>query len=88
MPAHDTTNTLSSLIFTTWTRASSKGRSIGISKAIRGNADVFAIWSTGNAKKLDLLMIELSGMIRKEKLSKAYNTVMNKDHIDRHASRG
>ena len=29
MPAHDTTNTLSSLIFTTWTRASSKGRSIG-----------------------------------------------------------
>ena len=60
----------------------------GISKAVGGNADVFAIWSTGNAKKLDLLMTELSGMIRKEKLSKAYNTVMNKDHIDRHASRG
>ena len=60
----------------------------GISKAVGGNADVFAIGSTGNAKKLDLLMTELSGMIRKEKLSKAYNTVMNKDHIDRHASRG
>ena len=58
----------------------------GISKAVGGNADVFAIWSTSNAKKLDLLMTELSGMIRKEKLSKAYNTVMNKDHIDRHAS--
>jgi hypothetical protein len=60
----------------------------GIPKAVRGNADVFAIWRTGNAKKLDLLMTELSGMIRKEKLSKAYNTVMNKDPIDRHASRG
>ena len=57
----------------------------GIPKAVRGNADVFAIWRTGNAKELDLLMTELSGMIPKEKLMKAYNTVMNKDPNDRHA---
>ena len=57
----------------------------GIPKAVRGNADVFAIWRTGNAKELDLLMTELSGMIAKEKLMKAYNTVMNKDPNDRHA---
>ena len=57
----------------------------GIPKAVRGNADVFAIWRTGNAKELDLLMTELSGMIPKEKLMKAYNAVMNKDPNDRHA---
>ena len=57
----------------------------GIPKAVRGNADVFAIWRTGIAKELDLLMTELSGMIPKEKLMKAYNAVMNKDPNDRHA---
>ena len=57
----------------------------GIPKAVRGNADVFAIWRTGNTKELDLLMTELSGQIPKEKLMKAYNAVMNKDPNDRHA---
>ncbi len=57
----------------------------GIPKAIRGNADVFAIWRTGNAKELDLLMTELSGMIPKDRLMKAYTTVMNKDPTDKHA---
>ncbi len=57
----------------------------GIPKAIRGNADVFAIWRTGNTNELDLLMTELSGMIPKEKLMKAYTTVMNKDPTDKHA---
>ena len=57
----------------------------GIPKAIRGNVNCFAIWRTGNAKELDLLMTELSGQIPKEKLMKAYNTVMNKDPNDRHA---
>ena len=57
----------------------------GISKAIRGNANVFAIWRTGNMKELDLLMTELSGQIPKEKLLRAYHAVMNKDPDDRHA---
>jgi len=56
----------------------------GISKAIRGNANVFAIWRTGNMKELDLLMTELSGQIPKEKLLRAYHAVMNKDPDDRH----
>ena len=56
--------------------------------SLEETSDVFAIWSTGNAKKLDLLMTELSGMIRKEKLSKGIQYRENKDHIDRHAALG
>jgi hypothetical protein len=57
----------------------------GIPKAVRGNANVFAIWRTGNKKELDLLMTELSGQIPKEKLTQAYNAVMDRDPDDRHA---
>ena len=57
----------------------------GIPKAIRGNVNCVAIWRTGNAKELDLLMTELSGQIPKEKLLRAYHAVMNKDPDDRHA---
>ena len=57
----------------------------GIPKAIRGNVNCVAIWRTGNAKELDLLMTELSGQIPKEKLLRAYHAVMDKDPDDRHA---
>ena len=56
----------------------------GIPKAIRGNVNCVAIWRTGNAKELDLLMTELSGQIPKEKLLRAYHAVMDKDPDDRH----
>ena len=57
----------------------------GVPKAIRGNVNCVAIWRTGNTKELDLLMTELSGQIRKEKLLRAYHAVMDKDPDDRHA---
>ena len=51
----------------------------GIPKAIEATSTCVAIWRTGNAKELDLLMTELSGMIPKEADEGIHHAVMNKD---------
>lgn len=48
----------------------------GIPKSIRGVADKFVIWRSGNKKELDLLTTELSGQLPKEKIMQAYEYVM------------
>ena len=48
----------------------------GIPKSVRGVADKFVIWRSGNKKELDLLTTELSGQLPKEKIMRAYDYVM------------
>jgi hypothetical protein len=45
-----------------------------------------AIWKSGNMKEndFDLLTTELSGVLPKEEILKAYDYVMNKDTNSRH----
>ena len=56
----------------------------GIPKSIRGNITCCAMWKTGNVKELDLWATELSGIIPKDDILKAYDFVMTREPYNRH----